>query len=67
MKIRLAGGVVASGRNAWIARPSGPVRLLDQAGAAPGAAVALGPAEAPDADVAQAVRELTRLVAEGGC
>ncbi|NEA26953.1 hypothetical protein G3I70_31295, partial [Actinomadura bangladeshensis] len=43
MKIRLAGGVVASGRNAWTARPSGPARLLDQAGAAPGAAVALGP------------------------
>lgn len=66
MKIRLAGGVVASGRHAWTARPSGPARLLDQGGAAPGAAVALGPDGAPDADVAQAVRELARLVAAGG-
>ncbi|MGW5418065.1 hypothetical protein ACWEUT_41180, partial [Actinomadura geliboluensis] len=28
MKIRLTGGVVASGRHAWVAGPSGPVRLL---------------------------------------
>ncbi|QKW37092.1 hypothetical protein HUT06_26345 [Actinomadura sp. NAK00032] len=66
MKIRLTGGVVASGRHAWIARPSGPVRLLEQADAPPGAAVALGPEEASDADAAGAVRELSRLVAGGG-
>ncbi|NVI88616.1 hypothetical protein, partial [Actinomadura sp. BRA 177] len=66
MKIRLAGGVVASGRHAWIARPSGPVRLVDQADAPPGAAAALGPGGASDADVEQAVLELTRLVADGG-
>jgi hypothetical protein len=32
--------VVASGRHAWIARPSGPVRLVDRADAPPGV---LGP------------------------
>lgn len=66
VKVRLAGGVVASGRHAWIARPTGPVRLLDQADAPPGAAVALGPDGAPSADVEHAVRELARLVADGG-
>ncbi|GAA1844926.1 hypothetical protein [Actinomadura bangladeshensis] len=40
MKIRPAGGVVASGRHAWTARPSGPARLLDQAGAAGGVVAA---------------------------
>ncbi|TMR41257.1 hypothetical protein [Actinomadura geliboluensis] len=66
MKIRLTGGVVASGRHAWVAGPSGPVRLLAQADAPPGAAVALGPEDAPDAAAAGAVRELARLVADGG-
>ncbi|MGI5200103.1 hypothetical protein ACQEU6_00455 [Spirillospora sp. CA-108201] len=66
MKIRLSGGVVASGRDAWIARPSGPRRLLDQADARPGAPVALGPEAAPAQDVADAVRALSLLVADGG-
>jgi len=66
MKIRLSGGVVASGRHAWIARPSGPRRLLDQADARPGTPVALGPERAPAGDVANAVRELSLLVADGG-
>lgn len=66
VKIRLSGGVVASGRHAWIARPSGPHRLPDGAGARPGTPVALGPEEAPAQDVADAVRELSLLVADGG-
>ncbi|GAA4383712.1 hypothetical protein GCM10023088_51130 [Actinomadura verrucosospora] len=66
MKIRFSGGVVASGRHAWIARPSGPRRLLDGADAHPGTPVALGPEEAPAEDAANAVRELSLLVADGG-
>ncbi|MEU8123711.1 hypothetical protein AB0C21_33800 [Spirillospora sp. NPDC049024] len=66
MKIRLSGGVVASGRHAWIARPAGPVRLLDGADARPGTPVALGPEDAPAEDVADAVRSLSLLVADGG-
>ncbi|MEV4006524.1 hypothetical protein [Actinomadura sp. NPDC049753] len=66
MKIRLSGGVVASGRHAWIARPSGPQRLLDGADAHPGTPVALGPEGAPAEDVASAVRKLSLLVADGG-
>ncbi|MFC4055296.1 hypothetical protein ACFOY4_36885 [Actinomadura syzygii] len=66
MKIRLAGGVVASGRAAWAARPAGPARLPDGAGERPGEPVALGPDGAGDADVRHAVTELTRLVADGG-
>ncbi|WP_141584886.1 hypothetical protein [Actinomadura sp. WMMA1423] len=66
MKIRLSGGVVASGRHAWIARPSGPLRLLDGADARPGTPVALGPEDAPDEDVAEALRALSLLVADGG-
>src|SRR5262245_48574816 len=65
MKIRLAGGVVASGLSAWIPRP-GPVRLLDEADAPPGAAVALGPDGATDEQVRRAVAELTGLVKAGG-
>ncbi|WP_181663272.1 hypothetical protein [Actinomadura madurae] len=66
MKIRLSGGVVASGRHAWIAGPSGPRRLLDGSDARPGAAVALGPEDAPEEDTAHAVQELSLLVADGG-
>lgn len=66
MKIRLSGGVVASGRHAWIARPSGPQRLQDGTAAHPGTPVALGPEEAPAKDVATAVRGLSLLVADGG-
>ncbi|MEO3825597.1 hypothetical protein [Actinomadura sp. B10D3] len=66
MKIRLSGGVVASGRHAWIAGPSGPRRLPDGSDARPGAPVALGPEEASEEDAAHAVRELTLLVADGG-
>ncbi|MCP9965207.1 hypothetical protein LUX57_08695 [Actinomadura madurae] len=66
MKIRLSGGLVASGRHAWIAGPSGPRRLLDGSDARPGAAVALGPEDAPEEDAAHAVEELSLLVADGG-
>ncbi|MDL4817801.1 hypothetical protein [Actinomadura opuntiae] len=67
MKIRLAGGVVASDMGAWTAGPSGaPVRVDDASGARPGAAVALGPAGAPGEDVRRAVAELSALVAAGG-
>ncbi|MEW2352153.1 hypothetical protein [Spirillospora sp. NPDC029432] len=67
MRLRLAGGVVAApGQAAWLPRPAGPVRLADDGGAAPGAAVALGPATAGEAAVADAVAELERLVRAGG-
>ncbi|WUI02698.1 hypothetical protein OHR68_13110 [Spirillospora sp. NBC_00431] len=66
MKIRLAGGVVASGLCAWTARPAGPVRLPGGADGRPGEAVALGPDGAPAEDVERALAELARLVAAGG-
>ncbi|MFB4319174.1 hypothetical protein [Actinomadura sp. 21ATH] len=67
MRLRLAGGVVAApGLAAWASRPAGPVRLADEGGAAPGAAVALGPAAASEAEAAEAVAELDRLVRAGG-
>ncbi|TMQ99110.1 hypothetical protein ETD83_18610 [Actinomadura soli] len=69
MKIRLAGGVVASGLCAWAARPAGPVRLpgdTDASAARPGEAVALGPDGADGEDVERAVTELARLVRAGG-
>ncbi|WP_165966930.1 hypothetical protein, partial [Actinomadura sp. 7K507] len=66
MSIRLAWGVVASGRCAWAARPAGPARLPDDAGGRPGEAVALGPEDAAEEDVEHAVAELARLVAAGG-
>ncbi|MFI0368966.1 hypothetical protein ACH35V_13870 [Actinomadura sp. 1N219] len=66
MKIRLAGGVVASGRCAWAARPAGPVRLPDGTAARPGEPVALGPDDASGQDVEHAVTELARLVRAGG-
>ncbi|MEU8801540.1 hypothetical protein [Spirillospora sp. NPDC048819] len=66
MKIRLSGGVVASGLGAWVARPAGPARLPDGADARPGEAVALGPEDAAEGDAGHAVAELARLVAAGG-
>jgi hypothetical protein len=63
VKIGLAGGVVASDRCAWL---PGPVRLVHESDAPPGAPVALGPAGADDEQVGRAVAELTRLVAAGG-
>ncbi|GAA4487566.1 hypothetical protein GCM10023191_015610 [Actinoallomurus oryzae] len=63
MKIRLAGGVVADGRCAWVPGSPAPV---DGSDAPAGAAVALGPAEATDDQVRGAVDELGRLVAAGG-
>ncbi|QFG20099.1 hypothetical protein [Actinomadura sp. WMMB 499] len=65
MNIRLAGGVVAAGRCAWIPGPSGPARV-DEADVRPGAPVALGPDGAPDDAVARAVAALRLLVADGG-
>jgi hypothetical protein len=65
MKIRLAGGVVASGLCAWVPR-SGSARLVDEADALAGAAVALGPDGATDEQVRHAVAELTGLVKAGG-
>ncbi|MES9542588.1 hypothetical protein, partial [Actinomadura sp. NPDC000600] len=66
MKIRLSGGVVASGRHAWIARPAGPVRLPDGADARPGTPVALGPDYSVVENLAVAVGEKSLLVAVGG-
>jgi hypothetical protein len=66
MKLRLAGGVVTSGRCAWVSRPSGPAPLADQSDAPAGAAVALGPADATGEQVGLAVAELDRLVTAGG-
>ncbi|MFI0408147.1 hypothetical protein [Actinomadura sp. 3N508] len=66
MKIRLAGGVVASGSCAWAARPGGAVKLPDASDARPGEPVALGPDGAAAEDVEHAVTELARLVATGG-
>lgn len=66
MRIRLAGGVVASDRCAWVPRPSGPVKLVGESEAPPGAAVALGPAGATGEQIRHAVAELARLVKAGG-
>ncbi|WP_344592479.1 hypothetical protein [Actinomadura vinacea] len=68
MRLRLANGVVAApGTAAWIPVPRhGAVRLEDEDEAAPGAAIALGPAEADGEDVRKAVAELERLVRDGG-
>lgn len=63
MRIRLAGDVVAAaGLSGWYWRPSGPVRVTDEADLPPGSAIALGPAEATQEQVEQAARELVRLV-----
>ena len=66
VKIRLSGDVVASGRRAWVAGRSGPVEIVDEPALPLGAPVALGPDDARADQVAQAVTELTRLVAAGG-
>ena len=68
MRLRLAYGVVADpGSAAWLPRPGGaPVRLSAQDDAPPGAAVALGPADADDATVRRAAAELAGLVRDGG-
>lgn len=63
MKIRLAGGVVASGLRAWLPGPAGPTPVGESSA---GAAVALGPAGADDEQVRSAVAELSRLVKAGG-
>lgn len=63
MRIRLAGGVVASGLRAWFPGPEGPVPVGESVA---GAAVALGPAGADDEQVRSAVAELSRLVRAGG-
>ena len=66
MKIQLSGGVVASGRRAWVAGRSGPVEVVDEPVLPLGAPVALGPDGARADQVEHAVNELTRLVAAGG-
>ena len=66
MKVRLSGGVVASGRCAWIPGRAGPVKVVDEPALPLGAPVALGPEDAREEQVRDAVRELTRLVAAGG-
>jgi len=66
MKIRLSGGVVASGLYAWVPGRSGPVRMVEEPAVPLGGAVALGPAEASQEQVRQAVDELARLVTAGG-
>ncbi|WP_433149490.1 hypothetical protein ACQPZ8_11025 [Actinomadura nitritigenes] len=66
MKVRLAGGVVASDRAAWTAGPSGPERVTGGPSERPGAAVALGPADAAAEDVRRALAELSALVEAGG-
>ncbi|KAB2347513.1 hypothetical protein [Actinomadura rudentiformis] len=67
MKLRLAGGVVAgAGLGAWVPRPSGPARIPADAEAPPGAAIALGPADAPVEAVRHAAAGLAELVRAGG-
>ncbi|MEU5881395.1 hypothetical protein [Spirillospora sp. NPDC047279] len=69
MRLRLTGGVVAeAGLGAWFRRTSasGPVRVTDEGGAAPGTAVALGPEDAADETVRRALADLAALVRAGG-
>lgn len=66
MKIQLSGGVVASGRRAWVAGRSGPVEVVNEPVLPLGAPVALGPDDARADQVEHAVNELARLVAAGG-
>ncbi|MQY13249.1 hypothetical protein SRB5_33920 [Streptomyces sp. RB5] len=54
-----------AGRRAWVAGAAGPVALADDEGE-PGAAVALGPADADEVRARGAVTQLRRLVAAGG-
>lgn len=68
MTVRLAGGVVAGrGLRVWAPGPAGvPVDAADPPHLPPGAAVALGPEDAGEADVRLAVAELAALVSVGG-
>ena len=66
MKIRLSGGVVATGQRAWTAGRAGPVEVVSTPAPELGAPVALGPSDADADAVSRAVRELTRLVVDGG-
>jgi hypothetical protein len=66
MKIRLSGGVVASGRRAWLAGRSGPAEVVDEPVLPLGAPVALGPQDASAEQVRHAVDELGRLVSAAG-
>lgn len=66
MRIRLAGGVVASGLRAWVPGRNGPAELVNEHMAPPGAVVALGPERAAGEQIQRAVDELSRLVKAGG-
>lgn len=66
MRIRLSGGVIASGRRAWVAGRSGPVEIVDEPALPLGQPVALGPDDARADQIQHAVNELSRLVADGG-
>jgi hypothetical protein len=66
MKIRLSGGVVASGLGAWVPGRPGPVRLADEPAMPLGEAVALGPDGTSEQQIRRAVDELARLVQAGG-
>lgn len=66
MKIRLAGGVIASGVRAWIPGRPDPAELTEEPALPLGQAVALGPGEASPEQVRHAVDELTGLVQVGG-
>ncbi|MFF5259670.1 hypothetical protein ACFY4C_12045 [Actinomadura viridis] len=67
MRLRLAGGVVAApDQAAWTPAPRSPARVTGEGDAPPGAAVALGPADAAGERVRAAVTELRGLVAAGG-
>src|SRR5215472_1412486 len=66
MKIRLSGGVVASGVRAWLPGGSGPVQMLAEPATPLGEPVALGPDGASEEQVRHAVDELARLVRAGG-
>ncbi|GAA3956758.1 hypothetical protein GCM10023085_44170 [Actinomadura viridis] len=67
MRLRLAGGVVAApDQAAWLPAPRSPARVAAEGDARPGAAVALGPADAGGEQVRAAVTGLRRLVEAGG-
>jgi hypothetical protein len=66
VKIRLSGGVVASGLCAWVPGWSGPERLVAGPAVPLGEPVALGPEGAREDEVARAVDALARLVSAGG-
>jgi hypothetical protein len=66
VKIRLSGGVVASGLCAWVPGSPGPERLVAAPAVPLGEPIALGPEGAREEDVLRAVDALTRLVSAGG-